>query len=53
MDETDYYYAYICLKFLVERKKITRNVAQKILNKYEDETDPIFKHCFIEGKYQK
>lgn len=47
MDETDYYYAYICLKSLVVRKKITPKVAEKILKKYEDEINPVFKHSFL------
>lgn len=47
MDETDYYYAFICLKSLIARKKITRKVAEKILKKYEDEINPIFKHSFL------
>lgn len=44
MDCTDYYFAYLCLQELVRRKKLTRNVANKILKEYEDECRPFFKH---------
>ena len=37
MDELDYYYIYICLVALVNRRKLTRNVANKILRNYEQE----------------
>ena len=37
MDIFDYYYIYTCLKKLVTYKKITKNVASKVLKKYEEE----------------
>ena len=37
MDIFDYYYIYTCLKKLVTYKKITKNVANKVLKKYEEE----------------
>lgn len=44
MSQIDYYCVYIYLRELLKRKKITRNVANKILKEYEVECCPVFKH---------
>lgn len=44
MDQTDYYFIYISLCELIRRKKITINVANKILKEYEELCHPVFKH---------
>lgn len=46
MKDIDYYIAYRCLEQLVLKKKITPNVANKILKEYEKEFTPTFKHFF-------
>ncbi|PWJ19743.1 hypothetical protein ATF84_101287 [[Clostridium] innocuum] len=44
MDQIDYYFIYLCLCHLVIRKKVSRNVANKILKEYETECRPFLKH---------
>ena len=44
MDQTDYYFIYICLCELTRRKKLTLNVANKILKEYEAFCHPVYKH---------
>lgn len=46
MKQIDYYFIYICLKKLFAKKKITRNVANKILKEYEQEYHPVFRYKF-------
>lgn len=40
MDEAEYQYVYYCLYVLVGKKKISRNVANKILRQYEENFQP-------------
>lgn len=47
MDTIDYYYVYLCLCELCKRKKVTRNVANKILKEYEICCQPVFKHKIV------
>lgn len=45
-DCSDYYYVYLCLKKLIIRKKVTKNVANKVLKIYEERYHPVYKHYF-------